>query len=965
MGKQAYRWPIRLRLPWLDMGHHTGVPTLKPGQVIGGHEILGLHGKGGMGEIFRARQLSIGREVALKVLSPELARKDPQFAIKFVEEARGAGRLNHPNIVAVHDVGKVKVADRDEYLHYFSMEFIDGENLRQILEREGTCPQDLINRTMQGMVEALAYGQLMGMVHRDIKPENIMVTSDGRIKLADFGLAQHGDDVDSEAERDEKGRVRVMGTPRYMSPEQARGRTLDWRSDQYSLGATLFHLLTGSPPYRRESGRATMKAHVADPVPDPGDIIRVSPAWRATCMRMLAKDPNERYQTTDELRDAVNAAVTGKNLPSGNGERPIRARVRQRRDSRRSRAMPLLAAAVIVVIGGGVLYTFFQQEEGVTTGTMADRAEDEPPTRPMQDERRAEHERSAPDERAGEESHSVDQTERRAQEIINQLDDDDHQRGITVLSNNLTNPYYHEESMGYQMLSEELTRRRQLHTEERSLRREAVNQQLRRARRLATHGYFDRAAAVISDIDDADRADNRDLIEQSSNFIRQQAQTLADEYRQSLDEATSLAVLEGLAERIETHGFPSSISDNLSEKHQERTAYLRRHSEQMQAVAASGALRERRWQTLQQRLREARGTPQQPPDIERFITTAEIYEQRFDDQEMRSRCQQLRQLGVIAQSMNAVLRSYIREHNPTIQITSTGNRYRARIDSIEDHRMWVTILDSGVRIRKELTDSDVDHLALVQQAHQANGHDADQLNAYCWIWQLDPQRGFNDEELIAASSYLNDENAQSDENAASEASQGDKSPTPPFIGQGLRFTAEHSELLQWFSGEGASITDDGLQWHCQESVRLGNLSEPTIPSLRLNHSLSGPLHIRLQVQVHGGGLALIGLKQEQQAVRLGFDTRNMRVGGIVSDAQGAVQSNPLPTPNNALTRPMRLDITMNAEGHISFAINGTGYEAPQNLFSLDGDSPVTLVFQALNTNNSTRVSVTDIAITSP
>ncbi|TVR13018.1 MAG: serine/threonine protein kinase [Planctomycetota bacterium] len=946
------------------------MPTLKPGQIIGGHEILGLHGKGGMGEIFRARQLSIGREVALKVLSPELARKDPQFAVKFVEEARGAGRLNHPNIVAVHDVGKIKVADRDEYLHYFSMEFIDGENLRQILEREGTCPQDLINRTMQGMVEALAYGKLMDMVHRDIKPENIMVTSDGRIKLADFGLAQHGESGDNETERDEKGRVRVMGTPRYMSPEQARGRTLDWRSDQYSLGATLFHLLTGSPPYRRESGRATMKAHVTDPVPDPGDIIRVSPAWRAACMRMMAKDPDERYQSTDELRDAVNAAATGKNLPSNSGERPIRHRARQRASARRSRGFPLIAAIIIIVVGAAVGMHMLQQEEDITSGAVADRSADDPlpedaeHSHPIEDQDSEESDSSHTD-------HREDPTQRRAQEILDRLGDD-HQQAITILSNNLTNPYYSEDSAGYQLLSEALEQRRHLLAEIRSQQREIVDQHLRRARRLATHGYFDRATRLIRDMDEELRTHHRHVIDETSAFILETANQLALEYRQSLGEADSLEALQEIHQRLQTHGFPPSLHEELLALYQEREASLREHHQQQQAIAASAAIREQRLARMLQTLQEARGTPQRPPNIGHFISVAASYRQRFEDETLRSLCQDLENIGRHALAMHQALQRHISEDQPTISIVSTGTTYRARINSIENHRLWVTIIDNGVRIRKALNDDDVDHLALVTQAHARYGEDADQLAAYCWMWQLEPQPTFGTQQLLTASrQFITSNNGRPQEERivdSEDPSQPSESDiTPIFMRETTRITSDHQDLLQWFQGDGATVSDEGLHWHCKESVRLSTLNEEALPTLHLTHQLSPPLQIRLTLQVHGGSLALVGLRQQLQAVRLGFDTRNMRLGGILSDDSGQIQSNPLPTANNALTRPIDLTIIMDNDGQIRFTINGTAYQAPPELFTLDPGSPVELVFQGLNSTNTaqaTRVTISEIHIQS-
>ena len=323
-----------------------------------------------MGEIFRARQLSIGREVALKILSPELARRNPQFATSFVEEARAAGRLNHPNIIAVHDVGKIKHAEREEYLYYFSMEFVDGENLKQIIDREGVCPMPLLEKTMSGMADALVYAETMSMIHRDIKPENIMVTSDERIKLADFGLAQQIEGDGAEVDRDEKGRVKVMGTPRYMSPEQARGRSLDGRCDQYALGATLYHLLTGSPPYRRESGRATMKAHVTDPVPDPSELVRVSPAWRKLCMKMMAKSPDDRFETAADLKNAIEMAIMGQSF-SARSQRHSQANLKRHQRNSSSTLLFGVAGLIIVAAGAGLLFSMGggNDPEAVTTNT--------------------------------------------------------------------------------------------------------------------------------------------------------------------------------------------------------------------------------------------------------------------------------------------------------------------------------------------------------------------------------------------------------------------------------------------------------------------------------------------------------------------------------------------------------------------------------------------------------------------
>ena len=268
-------------------------PQFAPGQQFGGYEVAELIGKGGMGEVYRAKQLSMDREVALKILSPKLALKDPSFAQRFVDEARAAGKLNHPNIIHVHDVSTATLADGSA-VHFFSMEFIDGESVQDLLDREKRLTSAQIGPIMTGVAEALSFAAKIGIVHRDIKPDNIMITKGGLVKLADLGLAiqsQNGEDY--QPERDEKGRAKVMGTPLYLSPEQARALPVDFRSDQYSLGATLFHLLTGEAPYRGVDAKSIMKSHVVDPVPEVfARYPEADPAWAQLAERRLQKKPD-------------------------------------------------------------------------------------------------------------------------------------------------------------------------------------------------------------------------------------------------------------------------------------------------------------------------------------------------------------------------------------------------------------------------------------------------------------------------------------------------------------------------------------------------------------------------------------------------------------------------------------------------------------------------------------------------
>jgi serine/threonine protein kinase len=288
---------------------------LQPKQQIAGYEVDELVGKGGMGEVYRARQISMDRVVALKILAPRLAKQDPIFAKRFVDEARAAGRLNHPNIIAVHDVGKATLPGApagEPPLEYFSMEFVDGESVKDLIDRQGAVPLSIVAQVMQGMAEALVYAESQNMVHRDIKPDNIMLTHGGIPKLADLGLAMQVGGEEMVAEKDAQGRGKVMGTPLYMSPEQARALPVDARSDQYSLGATLFHMLTGKPPFKGDNSKVIMRAHVFEPVPDPrAEHADVPDNWRQLCMKLMAKNPEDRFANAIAMRTAVQSATHG------------------------------------------------------------------------------------------------------------------------------------------------------------------------------------------------------------------------------------------------------------------------------------------------------------------------------------------------------------------------------------------------------------------------------------------------------------------------------------------------------------------------------------------------------------------------------------------------------------------------------------------------------------------------------
>ncbi|MCK6490089.1 MAG: serine/threonine protein kinase [Planctomycetes bacterium] len=256
---------------------------------IGGYKLLRRIGEGGMGEVYLAEQLSMNRTVALKILHQKWG-EDEEFRKRFLLEARAVGKLSHQNLIQVFDVGKY------QGLYYFSMEFIDGVTAEDLIKHDQPLMLEKVMDITIQVCQALRYLSAHGIVHRDIKPANIMLTKDGQVKLGDFGFIQNAFD----AELMQEGTT--IGTPDYISPEQARGeRNLDVRSDIYSLGATLFHMLTGRTFFTGSCSKV-MRDHIETEPPPidqlradlPRDIVRI-------IRKMTAKLPMDRYQTPEEL----------------------------------------------------------------------------------------------------------------------------------------------------------------------------------------------------------------------------------------------------------------------------------------------------------------------------------------------------------------------------------------------------------------------------------------------------------------------------------------------------------------------------------------------------------------------------------------------------------------------------------------------------------------------------------------
>ncbi|MCY3022047.1 MAG: protein kinase [Planctomycetota bacterium] len=357
------------------MADGAGLRSNKPkspqvlNKELGDFVLLERIGQGGMGTVFKAVQKSLDRLVAVKVLSPHVA-KDRDFIERFKREAKAAAALNHPNIVRAIMVGEA------QGLHYFVMELLDGETARQRLDREGPLPLADVLEIARQTALALAHAHRKGILHRDIKPENLMLSEGPEglmVKVMDMGLARL---LRQDSSLTQEGTA--LGTPLYNAPEQARGaKELTPACDLYALGATLFHLATGKPPFEGESAVVIMTQHVTEPPPNPQDINPELPDEFCTfLLQLLAKDPEERYESAEVLAADLQAAIDGtalerapsdggdtarvRQLTAGRGAHALRRRAFSKRGkaARSSSLVPLGIVTVLLAAGGAAAYYY-------------------------------------------------------------------------------------------------------------------------------------------------------------------------------------------------------------------------------------------------------------------------------------------------------------------------------------------------------------------------------------------------------------------------------------------------------------------------------------------------------------------------------------------------------------------------------------------------------------------------------
>ena len=321
--------------------------------VDGRYRILYRLGSGGMADVYCAEDQQLGRRVALKVLHRRYA-EDEQFVERFRREASSAAGLSHPNVVAIFDRGEW------DGTYYIAMEFVDGRTLKDIIRERGAAPPEAaIDVTLQ-ILRAARYAHNHGVIHRDIKPHNVLIDQEGRVRVTDFGIARAGTSDITETGS-------VMGTAQYLSPEQAQGRSVDARSDLYSIGIVLYELLTGRVPFDAESPVSVALMQVSEPPMLPRELVpTIPPAAEAVVLRAMEKDPAHRYQTADEFIAALESARAA---PQVVPPMPVEEVVEEERKSRWW--LWLLIALALIAIGVGLYLTL--RPEQLTVPDVIDR----------------------------------------------------------------------------------------------------------------------------------------------------------------------------------------------------------------------------------------------------------------------------------------------------------------------------------------------------------------------------------------------------------------------------------------------------------------------------------------------------------------------------------------------------------------------------------------------------------------
>ncbi len=837
---------------------------LQPKQQLAGYEIDELVGKGGMGEVYRARQMSMDRVVALKILAPRLVKQDPIFAKRFVEEARAAGRLNHPNIIAVHDVGKAPMpgaAPGDADLDYFSMEFVDGESVKDVIERQEFCPLSVVAQVISGMTEAMVYAEAQGIVHRDIKPDNIMITNGGVVKLADLGLALQLGDEEIIVERDEQGRGKVMGTPLYMSPEQARALPVDARSDQYSLGATLFHMLTGKPPFKGENAKMIMRSHVFDPVPDPKEINPDVPeSWRQLCMRLMAKTPEERFPNAVAMRVVVQAAI------SGHGHPGISRRVRTAGWSAAGQAaggMPpwakylvygFAAVVVLMVIGFSIPWGGSSKEvkpPDVLLPAQVDVA------------KAAE----------AKEAKIVERVKRELSGLPN-----DHKQAIALLDQLAEDKAIPPGPARSLIESEKRSRVTQLRKAEDALLADKEKQRQDRSLELNKAWAANDLERVKACIDyltpEADKLSASAQLD-LENITRKFALALVDlqgSFTKELVEVVKADQVNEIKKRVAASVLSVEAKEVLNTRADKKLKDISPVAVAPIAPTAPTAPTDEQvlWQAFHAKLEELRGA-RTYGEIARL---ADKEAPKFPSAEAQAMVKSIGQLGRLAAKAEGGLRVYIADANPIEDIIFESKPIKAKLKAIDDKVTFIVQVGANTTEKKEERKQLVLPLRklLTKALEESSESDDDRtamIAAMLWVWRLpDAAEVFAtipDSPLTKAVQELERKTRVLDVRARVVRSGNEVTVT--YDG------SNNPWFIEDFIGQGARVGPKGMSWITTVIVPSeGKAKENDIPTLQWKQALRAPFHLTGQLKLSPNiNMLLFGVASGDRRWRVGLN----------------------------------------------------------------------------------------------
>ncbi len=911
--------------PWPDMAQF-----LQPNQQLAGYEVLELVGKGGMGEVYRARQLSMDRIVALKVLNMRQARQDPSFAKNFVEEARAAGRLSNANIISVHDVGSATLPGSPEEVYYFSMELIDGETLKDVIKREGTCPEKLIATIMSGMSEALVYAEKVGIIHRDIKPDNIMITSTKLVKLADLGLAlQVGGEVVDE--KDAQSKSKVMGTPMYMSPEQARALKLDHRCDQYSLGATLFHMLTGQPPYKGSDPKSVMRAHVFDPVPDPKTVKPDVPeAWRQLCMKLMAKAPEDRFATAADMKLAVQGAVHGVALSSLSKRVP---RLSKRDEGSMAPWAKWAALAAAVAVVAVILVILGGNKRGGAGGAGTDGVVAQP------------------------EASATDAADAPLKAVIACLPAD-HAKALAQLSALVADPAW-STPRAKDMLAAEV-KRRQAAVD--ASKREALKTELAAIdKRIADKDLSGAKEAIGALAAKRPEAAQQQPFKDVNAKLEAALSELANSFRIRIGAAASIPDVDAVA--AESRKAPLSGDDASS---LEKAAAKRRGELNTAAAAQASVVERKAWDKLALALDDKRRA------LKYFEIQAivEAHAPGFPA-ESQEQLKALAHIGDLASAGEQALKHQIE-----------GKRVDARID---DKPIKVQIvkwglvevqylaIDAGGEQRKaERARVSVPCRDLLDQTPEHKEPDYPQIKAAClWMWRSADARAalekIADQPLARGLKSIDRCLAGGLDVCGTVSRQGEQ------LTIAYDFSGKDQAMLVDFVGEGLGFGDHGLTWTTKKNVPKLSTVEADLPRVAWREALAPPFTVRAKLWMHPKTLlGLVGVETAGRRVRVSFSSgafKSERMGVAFTAPDGAQYVNKEKTRSIAYgqlwdpAQPVEIELSMAEDGKVEASCEHVA-AGSSPVAVLPTGSPITFVMQAYQFDgNETMLELQSLEIT--